>query len=203
MAKEEMWVSKGIFCLEGMWDSQISNTFSVLPILELLKKSAGVNYVYHNCATREEVDFFLNKWKSNTIRKKFPILYLGFHGGSEFFTILHNNKTEYTIIDLAEELKGSCAGSVVFFASCQTMNMERAKIQSFLKKTKFLAALGYGNEIDWLKSTVFEILVLAAMQKDFFNKKGIENIQRIIKKEGCGLNEGLSFKMVINNSTKK
>ena len=168
-------MKKGIFCLEGLWTHDLKNKSTVLPILELLQKGGVCNHIHHTCATKEELEFFLNKWKQESISIKYPILYLAFHGKKEQIYITDNNT--YSLTDLAVILKNSAKGKVVFFASCETLNSNGRSIQTFLKKTKAIAAIGYKQEVDWMVATAFELLVLDALQQDKFDSKGIENIE--------------------------
>jgi hypothetical protein len=189
-------IKKGIYCLEGLWDNNVKNTSTVLPILELLEKRGICHYVYHSCATKDELEFLLKKWKQKTLITKFPILYLAFHGNKEHIYI--TNKNTYSLQELAETLESSAAGKVIFFASCETLNIDERKIQSFLKQTNAIAAIGYKQEVDWMLSTAFELLVLDALQHDKFDNKGIEKIEEKIKSEYGKLHHILDFRMVIN-----
>ncbi len=189
-------MKKGIFCLEGLWAHDLTNKSTVLPILELLQKGSVCNNIYHTCATREELEFFLNKWKQKSISTKYPILYLAFHGkkGQIYIT----DKSTYSLNDLAVILEGSAKGKVVFFASCETLNTAGRTIQSFLKKTNAIAAIGYKQEVDWMIATAFELLVLDALQQDKFDSKGFENIERKIKSEYGNLHQILDCRIVVN-----
>lgn len=189
-------MKKGIYCLEGLWDNNVKNKSTVLPILELLEKRGICNYVYHSCATTNELEFLLTKWKTKSINSKFPILYLAFHGRKDQIYITHKNT--YSLKKLGEVLNDSAAGKVIFFASCETLNIDERKIQSFLKQTNAIAAIGYKQEVDWMISTAFELLVLDALQQDKFDNRGIENIQTKIKSEYGKLHHILDFRMVIN-----
>ncbi len=189
-------MKKGIYCLEGLWDNNVKNKSTVLPILELLEKRGICNYVYHSCATKDELEFLLKKWKQKTLINKFPILYLAFHGRKEEIYITHKNV--YSLNELAETLRDSAAGKVIFFASCETLNTDERRIQSFLKQTNAIAAIGYKQEVDWMISTAFELLVLDALQQDKFDNRGIEKIQHKIESEYGKLHHILDFRMVIN-----
>ena len=86
---------KGIYCIEGLWDhTNIKDKSTVLPILNLLENRGYCNFIHHSCATREELVFFLNKWKQKSVSIKYPILYLAFHGQEE--GIFLNSKDCYT-----------------------------------------------------------------------------------------------------------
>lgn len=189
-------MKKGIFCLEGLWTNNLNNKSTVLPILELLQKGGVCNHIHHTCATKEELEFFLNKWKQESISAKYPILYLAFHGKKEQIYITDDNT--YSLTDLADMLKNSARGKVVFFASCETLNSNGRSIQTFLKKTKALAAIGYKQEVDWMVATAFELLVLDALQQDKFDSLGIENIEQKIKSEYGNMHQILDCRIVVN-----
>lgn len=53
----------GIFCIEGPWDPNLKKRLSVKPILDLLTNYGGDSYIYRDCATREELYFYLKQWK--------------------------------------------------------------------------------------------------------------------------------------------
>ncbi len=189
-------MKKGIYCLEGLWDQDVNNKSTVLPILELLDKGNTCKYIYHTCATKEELEFFLKKWKQKSIITKFPILYLAFHGKKGHIYI--TNKSTYSLNDLALILENAAKGKVIFFASCETLNSAGRTIQSFLKKTNAIAAIGYKQEVDWMLATAFELLVLDALQQDKFDSRGIENIERKIKTEYGNLHQILDCKIAVN-----
>jgi hypothetical protein len=51
------------------------------------------------------------------------------------------------------------------------------KVKKFLDKTQALAICGYKNEVDWVPSTAFELLVLSLMQDNEFSGRGIASIK--------------------------
>lgn len=190
-------MKKGIYCLENMWTSSVKNKLSVFPILELLENANICEHLYHRCATREELIFMLHKWKSKSIQKKYPILYFAFHGEKAGITL--NNKDVLTIDELGNLLEDSCHGKVLFFASCETLQMHGKRIQTFLEKTGAIAAIGYKIEVGWMLATAFELLVLNALQEDKFDSKGIKNVRLIVNSEYGKLHTLLNFRMIINN----
>ncbi len=188
---------KGIYCIEGLWDHRnIKDKSSVLPILNLLEIGGYCKYIHHSCATRAELEFFLSKWKQKKVSNKYPILYLAFHGQME--GIYLNNKDHYTMEDLSQFLEDKCWGNVVHFGSCSTLRMDKRKIQRFMNKTGAIATIGYKEEIDWLLSTVCDLLIFEALQQDKFDSKGIRNIEQKIFNEYGNLNKILNLRMVIN-----
>lgn len=188
-------MKKGIFCLEGMWERSMKIKTSVHPILELIQKKVGCDHIYHSCLTESEFLFCLKQWKKKSIQDRYPILYLGFHGQKECLEL--ENKT-ITLNDLAIELQDSCKGKVFFFASCETLNTDERKIQTFLAKTGAIAAIGYKTEVDWMIAAAFELLVLHELQHDKFDSRGIKNIKATIETQFKGFKKELDFRIVPN-----
>lgn len=191
--------NKGIYCLENIWTKSVKDKLSVLPILDLLDKADVCEHVYHNCATREEVDFMLERWKVKSIQDKFPILYFAFHGVKNAICLNTKNNI-YTLDELANKLENSCAGKVLFFASCDTLDIDERKIHTFLNKTGAIAAIGYKISVDWMLATAFELLVFNALQEDLFDTKGINKVKEIIENDYGNLHKMNKFRMVISKS---
>lgn len=190
-------MKKGIYCLEGLWSSSVQDKSSVQPVLQLIENLDICKNVYHSCATRDELYFFLNKYKVKATQSKYPILYFAFHGSKEH--ILLAGKQSVSLDELGELLEDSCKGKVFFFASCETLNVDERKIKTFLGRTGAIAALGYKSEVDWMQATAFELLVLDALQDDRFDSKGILKIKDFIEKEYSYLTKKLKYRMVVND----
>ncbi|MGZ4035859.1 MAG: DUF6642 family protein [Bacteroidia bacterium] len=191
---------KGIYCIEGLWDyHNIQDKSTVLPILDLLEKRGYCNYIYHACATKGELEFFLNKWKTKTINEKFPILYLTFHGEKGCIYLSH--KVKYSLDQLSDFLEGKCFGKVIYFGSCSTLNVDKRLIKSFLEKTGAIATIGYKTDIDWIQSTACDLFVFEALQNDKLDTQGITKIHNQIINEYGNLHKILDLRIVINDRT--
>jgi hypothetical protein len=184
---------KGIYCLEGIWDEDLREKSSVKPILELLHTHRGIDYIYHACATTEEIEYFISKWLQRKYYK-YPILYLAFHGEKNHL-ILGNKKT-YSLDSLADLLAGKCSFSIIIFGSCSTLALRKNYLKKFLDKTGALAICGYQEDVDWLPSTAFEMLVLSKMQENEFTKRGITAIENKVNALALKFRDELPFRMV-------
>lgn len=127
--------------------------------------------------------------------KSFPILYFAFHGG-ENCIYLGRNKKAY-LNDIAEIISDSCKGSVIFFASCETLNSHKAHVKRFLNDTMANAAIGYRSEVNWIKATAFEMLLFDAIQIHTNTKRGLKAFEKIVANEFGQLKRELEFRMVI------
>jgi hypothetical protein len=189
--------NKNIYCLEGMWnDYNLKDKSSVIPLLEFLSTSKYCDYIHHGCATKEEFTFFLKKWTPKSISEKYPILYIACHGEQE--KIFLNRRDFMTLGEIADILENQCYGKVFYFGSCSTLKIDKRKIQSFLTKTNAIAALGYQEEVDWMKSCACDLLVFEALQDDRLDSKGILKIKDKIFNDYGNLPKQLNLRMVVN-----
>ncbi|RKD91036.1 DUF6642 family protein [Mangrovibacterium diazotrophicum] len=168
---------KNVFCLEGMWDVNLKYQSTIEPVLQLLEKRGTVRYIHKNCATKVEMKFYLNKWGLKQY-DDFPILYLAFHGSENSLSLADD---DITLDELSEILEDKCKGRVLIFGSCSTLNIDRRNIARFLKRTGALAVCGYKTDIDWVKSTVNDLLLIEALQENEFSGRGIEAIVKKLK----------------------
>lgn len=189
--------NKNIYCLEGLWnDYNLKDKSSVIPLLEFLAKSNSCDFIYHDCATKDELSFFLKKWAVKSISQKFPILYLACHGEQE--KIFLNRHDFVTLGEIADILEDRCYGKVFYFGSCSTLKSDKRKIQSFLSRTNAIAAIGYQVDVDWMKSSACDLLVFEALQDDMLDSKGIVKIRNKIFNDYGNLPKQLNLRMVIN-----
>jgi hypothetical protein len=194
---------KGIFCLEGDWWNNLKKPSSVEPILELLAKSDGyrVPYVHLNVGDRRSLDLYLAKWTQKGFRDH-PILYLAFHGNAGGIQVGDRRVPDNTVTlkALGELLEGKCKNRVIFFGSCETVNVHGKRLNTFLKQTGALAVCGYCGNVDWMLSTAFELLVLAYLQENSLTINGSHAVANKIRSSAKSIHQKLKFKMVIAKS---
>jgi hypothetical protein len=189
--------SKGIFCIEGLWDhDNITDKSTVLPLLELLENRNYCSHVYHDCATVPEIEFYLNRWKNPAIKENYPILYMAFHGSEGSIFIDHD--LMYSLTQLAVVLKNECHGKVIYFGSCSTLKIDKRIIKKFLQITGAIAVIGYKTDVDWIQSAACDLFVFEALQLDALNPKGMLNIQKMIVENYGNLHKLLDLRIVIN-----
>jgi hypothetical protein len=183
--------SKGIFCLEGMWDSDLKRKSTVQPILNMLEVNNSVRYIHHDVATIEELEFYLGKWKNGRYRG-YPILYLAFHGENETLLI---GDSEYSLDRLGTILEGACRSTILLLASCNTMKTDRRNIKRFLRQTEALALCGYKSKVSWTLSASFELLLLSSFQEIEFSSRGLKMMENKVRTFGNLFSE-LDFSIV-------
>jgi hypothetical protein len=164
---------KGIFCIEGLWDLDLRIVSSVRPLLDLLWLNEHIHYIHRDCATRSDCEFYLEKWT----RKKYdayPILYFASHGVENAIKL---GPDEYPVQEIAETLDSRCRGRLIMFSSCNTIAVALGHLRAFLEKTGALAVCGYRIDVDWMRATAFELLLLREMQSHEFSRRGIRSIK--------------------------
>ncbi len=164
--------TKGIFCIEGLWDPDLRVGSTVQPVLELLRLNEDTAYIHREYATREEFEYYLKKWAQKTY-EAYPILYLTSHGteggielGGEF----------YSLEDMALLLEGKCANRAIMLSSCTTLKLPKAKLMHLLEQTGALLVCGYRVDVDWMRSLAFELLLFSHMQGHEFSGRGADAI---------------------------
>jgi len=172
-------MEKKIFCLEGLWEEDLTKKSTILPILELLYLNNKIEYIYRDCATKEEFEFYLQKWPLENI-STFRSCYWPFMA-TKASSI--SAKHQYPIDRVSEILGGKCENAILFFASCKTLQIDKRKLKKVLKNIKALAICGYRNDVDWMKSAAFELLVLNEMQLNTLTVQGVDAIRRRIVQE--------------------
>ena len=190
---------KGVFCLEvADWFGTMKKKNTVEPVLELLHHSPlEVPYIHRDVATREELDFYLKKWTLAEYRN-YPILFLAFHGApGELF--LAETKKKFKIEELLKILEGKCRKKIIHFGACSVLNLQSRILRKILSSFDALAISGYSAEVDWVTSSVFEMLFLAELQKNALTKSGMMAVKKRIKEITPHISKQLGFKMVIKN----
>ena len=174
MSKKDSW--KHVFCIEGLWDSDLRSTITIKPGLDLLQTN-GLKYIYKDAATKEELNFYLKKFKQKRY-SDYPILYLGFHGKEQLIELSNGS---VSIEDLGKTLKGACKNKVVILASCSTLNTTKKGIEAFREITQSLAVIGYKSDVDWFEATAFEIMLIDVLYHNAFDGRGLKGIIKKFK----------------------
>mgnify|MGYP003606422689 CR=1 FL=1 len=155
---------KHIFCLEGDWNENLKHKSSILPALELLQLNSGIESVYKTCATKVEFYARIEQLLGNKTKYgKYQIIYLAFHGFKGGIQI--SDEEEITLEELANEFEGRLEHKIIHFGSCSTLKTHENSIYNFLEKTNAIAISGYQKDIEFISSTVFDVLYFEICQQ--------------------------------------
>ena len=181
--------------MEGFWFGDHRDKTTVYPLFDLANRYYNIPFVHHRCGTIEEFIFSLKRWRTKSFHKKYPMLYLAFHGEEGSIVI---GKEKITLEQLEEILGDKCEGVVIYFGSCETLNVDKRRLKSFMARTKTLALLGYKKEVDWLMSASFDIMLLYYLQQHPFDSQGIVKIFNEIMTGSKKQVKELEFRMLSN-----
>lgn len=192
---------KGIFCIEGSWTGQIDKPMSVRPAMELLNhwEPFRIPFVHRDVITRAEFEAYINQWCRKTLQKKYPILYLALHGEQEKIFVGDFRKKENTVTldELEELLAGRCDKRIIHLGGCGVIDINGNRLNRFLRNTRALAVCGYREDVIWLDSMAFEIMIFGSMQLNALTTPGVRAMSRRIKRDGGTLAKRLGFRMVV------
>ncbi len=193
-------MAKGIFCLEiGEWYDSLRAKHTVEPILGLLEHSPlRVPYIHRDIATQGDLKFYLKKW-IQAKHSNYPILYLAFHGRpGEIFLADDNGRSKpFSIQDLFSSLQGCCHKRIIHFGACSVLDLHGLTMNKYVRDLNALAISGYATDVDWVTSSVFDLLFLSELQKNQMTKAGVSAVQKRIKQISSALNHKLKFRVFI------
>ncbi len=192
--------TKGIYCLEvGEWFNSLKKRSSVEPILQLLHESPlAVPYIHRDIATDTELRYYLRKWTQGR-HKDYPILYLAFHGNPGCIQVRKENGKafDYDTDDLFKLLEGKCHRRIIHFGSCSVLNIHGHTVNRYIQESGAASISGYADDVDWVTSSVFEMLYLSLLQHNQFTKPGLKAVRNKLNNMASRLCEDLKFKMRI------
>jgi len=192
--------AKGIYCLEiGEWFKSLKIRNSVEPILQLLKESPlAVSYIHRDIATDTELRYYLRKW-TQKVHKDYPILYLAFHGHPGCIQVRKENgkSFDYETDDLFATLANKCHRRIIHFGACSVLNIHGNVVNRYLNESGAAAISGYADDVDWVTSSIFEMLYLSLLQQNQFTKPGLRAVRNKLKIMAAPLQKNLKFKMRI------
>jgi hypothetical protein len=172
MAKVRKY-SKNVACLESLWDRDLENRLSILPVLDIISKVTRNRCMYLTCNTKAELrhnlDLFGNK-------KSYSVLMMAFHGVAGEIELAHD--TFVPLEDLATMMRKRFAGWVVHFASCGTVKASDERLAAFVEKTGVAMVMGYTRKVDWTESVVMDMLVLRWLQYYIDLKAMVRHLQK-------------------------
>jgi hypothetical protein len=180
--------NKNVFCLEGDWQKDLRDNSSVRAALIFLQQNLPIKYIYKQCATRENLDYYLSIWKQRKY-SSYSIGYFAFHGQPESIQV---GKEFVTLAELGDMLHDSCRDKIIHFGSCKTLNTDRKNIEKFLESTGALCVCGFETEINFIESSAFDMMLIEMFQQ----YKDMAMLDRNIRKNYRSFVKRLQFKLI-------
>ena len=154
----------GIFTFEGDWEPDLKDKSSIRPNLETLRDAYGIKFIHRQIGTPGELRYYVEKWlkKGRGHYRHYRVGHFALHG-SPGVIWLEEGEVGVSFSKLQGWINEGAKGRVIFFDSCSTIKISGKRIQAFLDRTKARAVVGFTEEVDWLESAAFELLVLEAL----------------------------------------
>ena len=96
------------------------------------------------------------------------------------------NKT-VSLDEVADMIDGRANGRIIHFGSCRTLETDGWELRRFLKKTNALAVSGYTADVDFVRSSVFDLIYFQQCQTTTSIRKISEEMKRYYKNLGAEL----------------
>ncbi|MFH1765707.1 MAG: hypothetical protein ABIF09_16075 [Gemmatimonadota bacterium] len=84
-----------------------------------------------------------------------------------------------------------------YFGSCGTLATHGNRLRRFFERTGALAVCGYKEDVDWMLSAAFEIVLLSGFQRNALTWPGMAAVERRVHSQAMRLARDLKFRMVI------
>lgn len=159
--KLSRYKEKNIFCIEGDWGQGYEDCRSITTALDFLNASIGIHAIRKGCTNPEQFSNYLKDSLKDSY-ESFGIIYLAFHGSPGKLHINQHQKIDFSSI--AATLEGKARDKIIHFGSCSTLKLSGWDLRRFKKATGALAISGYSKEIDFIESTVLDILYFRKCQ---------------------------------------
>lgn len=135
---------------------------TVLPGLQLIARYHGMAQLnYKTCATTAELRYHVQDFASvrQSAKNWYGCLYLASHG-SKGSIYLPGDHEEITIGQLANIFGKTFKNCIIYFGSCSVLSCSEEVLNEFINKTEADAVVGYETDIEWVNSTILDILFL-------------------------------------------
>lgn len=179
---------KNVFCLEGDWQKDLRDPSSVRAALMFLQQNLNIKYIYKQCGTRENLEYYLTLWQQKKYAP-YSICYFAFHGKPESIQV---GREFVTLGELGDLLHGSCQDKIIHFGSCKTLNTDSAVIRKFLEHTGALCVCGFETEINFVESSAFDMILIEMFQQ----YKDISMLDKHLRKYYRSFVRRLQFKLI-------
>lgn len=158
-AVDKRFTNYGIFCLEGEWETDLTDRRSVLPLLDMLERLGVAPYIHRDFGTEDELARYLRIWGNGY--RDFPVLYLASHGDRG---VVACGDGDIDLPTIASLIGRGAAGRTVYFGSCLTAYYAE-DLKAFVGQTHAAAVVGYRKTVDWLESSAFDLLLLERLTR--------------------------------------
>ena len=182
---------KSILVLESPWDSSTVKSTSVWPFVSEFAKVTGISAHHQVFLDRSSFLHWVEKFNADDVPAP-KLLYIAAHGSEGRIAGLKRDINGATISDAIKKAKNI---KYIHFGSC--LFGSEANLTSLLNSAKHLKwAAGYENSVDWIDSTVFDILLWRRISSRDDDTKGMKShtLAENLLADMPGLAKSLAFR---------
>ena len=154
-------MEKGLICIQtGEFAKyRTDNQFAALPLLEFMKQQMGIDYIYRQIVTRQELEYYLKKIADKHFQNKFSVVYFSFHGEPENLSLTQNGKNNISLNDIADMVAPyeSFLNRHIHFSTCETLKCDEEIIKRFKKIVGAKTVSGYTECVDSTAAFINEL----------------------------------------------
>lgn len=122
---------------------------------------------------------------------EYAIGYFAFHGEpGEIILSEDDEDNNLTLEKIGDMLSGRCQGKALYFGGCSSLDISTGRVKEFKNKTKATCVCGYKNDVEWIMSAAFDLLLFDALHHYNNSPKRTDNY---LNNTASGLVEKLGF----------
>jgi hypothetical protein len=72
-------------------------------------------------------------------------------------------RRQITLAELGGELRGACAGKLIYFGGCGILDIPGGEIDAFRTETRARCVAGYVEDAEWYPVVAFELVLMDAL----------------------------------------
>ena len=148
---------KGVFCVEGEWDHDLTKRQSVLPTLDMLERLGSLRHIHCSAVTQEQLKYQLEKW-STARYVAYEVGFFALHGSPRHVWLSKSHST--SLEEVAGWMSGRWQGKRIYIGACSVMRGSDSYLVDFLHETGASMVCGFTKQVDWIESAAFEMVLL-------------------------------------------
>ena len=184
----------GVVCFEGQWSTDIRDQQTVQPVLELLQRSGWIRFLHRFVSSEQQLRAELRQWAQKR-NSSYELCYIACHGAPGAVHL--GDGVVVPAGTIAGWLAGRLQGRTVYFGACSVAKDTGDVVdvlKAFKRTTKARAVCAYTNDIEWLESAAFEILLLSTI--GWYSRRGMPWAFRYLDENYGDMVERLGFTSV-------
>ena len=151
----------GIWAMEAPWSSRVTDVRSVTPVLQALQDAGVARHARLAINSREDFVTQLKRLGQKQ-HENYAIGYVAMHGSPGK---VYAGRKAIDLMSLEDELpRGALSKKVLHFGSCSVLTDEMHQAD-LLRALGAKVITGFTQDVDWLESMAFELLLFDAFAR--------------------------------------